>query len=494
MSERRSMECYVRRRHSSLSEEDRLSSLPDALLIDILSHLQIDCAVATSVLSRRWRHLWTGVTNFKFDCNDCRVTSDKFSSVVVDLLRQLTSPKLRVFKLELNWLANLFNPGVAESCFREVCRRNVDQIIVDPKEINLLDRLPIPACLFNSKSLVILNLRNVLEIDFPENVAIQLPNLKSLTLDHLVYVPHCLESLFRSCPRLEDADLTFLSAGTQIILNIPALNLRSLRLGMCHMSSCEIFENQPPPKIFIDAPKLANLCIFDYTSYYYFIQNPTKLVKASIYLTRDEAYEPAEEDYLHQLSKFVRGMSSVIKLDLIAYGNTNLYPYLNSLNLGTKLIFPNLGRLITELEYIGWNDLLLSMQCFPNLKHLKVNLSMRDGLPMDHMNWCVPDCLVNKLKTIEISKLYETDDDLKLLGYILSNAVVLAKLHVYVTSKKESKEVRLWKVCNFCKSLFKLPRASSTCEIVFCTRGLMRASSNAYTKDGQFTCDIYGLG
>ncbi|XP_066338218.1 F-box/LRR-repeat protein At3g59190-like [Miscanthus floridulus] len=40
---------------------DRISDLPDALLQDVLSLLPADQAVQTSVLARRWRHLWKGM-------------------------------------------------------------------------------------------------------------------------------------------------------------------------------------------------------------------------------------------------------------------------------------------------------------------------------------------------------------------------------------------------------------------------------------------------
>ncbi|KAJ4829755.1 hypothetical protein Tsubulata_051041 [Turnera subulata] len=47
--------------------EDRLTILPDEILCHILSFLGTRCAVKTSVLSRRWRYLWTMVTVLHMD-------------------------------------------------------------------------------------------------------------------------------------------------------------------------------------------------------------------------------------------------------------------------------------------------------------------------------------------------------------------------------------------------------------------------------------------
>jgi hypothetical protein len=54
----------------STSAEDRLSALPDALVQTILSFLKAHQVVQTSVLAKRWRHLWRSVPNLDIDLPD----------------------------------------------------------------------------------------------------------------------------------------------------------------------------------------------------------------------------------------------------------------------------------------------------------------------------------------------------------------------------------------------------------------------------------------
>ncbi|KAH6774090.1 hypothetical protein C2S51_012494 [Perilla frutescens var. frutescens] len=49
------------------SSIDRISALPDGLLEFILSHLTFKEATVMSILSRRWRYLWTFTPRLDFD-------------------------------------------------------------------------------------------------------------------------------------------------------------------------------------------------------------------------------------------------------------------------------------------------------------------------------------------------------------------------------------------------------------------------------------------
>ncbi|KAL2896647.1 hypothetical protein RDABS01_038431, partial [Bienertia sinuspersici] len=168
-------------------------------------------------------------------------------------------------------------------------------------------------------------------------------------------------------------------------------------------------------------------------------------------------------------------------------------------NHGSLPIFPNLNSLDTTLKFVGlngWKDLLFALQFFPNLNHLKV--SMEHDRPLDleeHNNWYapdyVPDCLVRKLKKLELMMtLKMTDNNLKLLAYILSKALVLEKLCISCRHKGRSAKDQLWNALNFCCSLFKLPRGTSTCEIEI-SDAYIKASSNDFKRWTPYMSIVY---
>ncbi|PQP97264.1 F-box/FBD/LRR-repeat protein [Prunus yedoensis var. nudiflora] len=46
---------------------DRISELPDEILVSILSLLSLKEAATTSILSKRWQHLWASTMTLNFD-------------------------------------------------------------------------------------------------------------------------------------------------------------------------------------------------------------------------------------------------------------------------------------------------------------------------------------------------------------------------------------------------------------------------------------------
>ncbi|KAG5554260.1 hypothetical protein RHGRI_011953 [Rhododendron griersonianum] len=67
------------KKQNVLQVEDRISNLPGNLISRILSSLPTKSAVATSVLSTRWKQFWTLVTSLEFDCRKvCFLNSPYF--------------------------------------------------------------------------------------------------------------------------------------------------------------------------------------------------------------------------------------------------------------------------------------------------------------------------------------------------------------------------------------------------------------------------------
>ncbi|KAJ0734808.1 putative F-box domain-containing protein [Helianthus annuus] len=83
-------------------EGDRLSSLPDDLILKILSFIGTKQAIRTSVLSSGWRYIWTSTPCLDFSIQDFR-TLDKFSKFVTGVLSGRKN-QIDVSSLELDLL------------------------------------------------------------------------------------------------------------------------------------------------------------------------------------------------------------------------------------------------------------------------------------------------------------------------------------------------------------------------------------------------------
>ncbi|KAL4628842.1 hypothetical protein ACB092_05G267100 [Castanea dentata] len=82
-------------------EEDRISALPDSILLSILSFLPIKGAIKTDVLSKRWASLWTSLPSLSFDSGYFESLED-FTKAVDDTLLLHRAHKLTNFDIEFD--------------------------------------------------------------------------------------------------------------------------------------------------------------------------------------------------------------------------------------------------------------------------------------------------------------------------------------------------------------------------------------------------------
>ncbi|MFS7888391.1 putative F-box domain, leucine-rich repeat domain superfamily, F-box-like domain superfamily [Helianthus anomalus] len=90
------MDCYTTRM------DERLSGLSDDLILKILSFVSLKDVVRTSVLSHRWRHLWTSIPHLSFSSQDFSSMRKLSKSVTRVLSRRNTQVQLSSFDLYLH--------------------------------------------------------------------------------------------------------------------------------------------------------------------------------------------------------------------------------------------------------------------------------------------------------------------------------------------------------------------------------------------------------
>ncbi|KAL9678172.1 hypothetical protein QQ045_016011 [Rhodiola kirilowii] len=179
-------------------EMDRISEFPLHLREHILDCLSITDAVATSVLSSKWRYCWTGLRKLKFNNHfwgfdeDLALLDYSKHAMAIDRILMLHSGPIRQFILSIPeiehknetvdinmWLRVLSNNGVQKI-----------EINVDGYHDN---SFPIPSCLFHCRDLEKLSL-GVCKLTLPTDFK-GFANLTSLSLYHVEIASSFLASL-----------------------------------------------------------------------------------------------------------------------------------------------------------------------------------------------------------------------------------------------------------------------------------------------------------
>ncbi|CAM8956110.1 unnamed protein product [Rhodiola kirilowii] len=223
-------------------EVDRISELPVNLREHILDCMSIADAVATSVLSSKWRYCWTGLRKLKFDNEFWDFGGDSTfleHARVIDRVLLLHSGPIREFTL---FIPEIENKTVDINMWLRVLSNNgVEKIEIDADGYRD-NPFPIPSCLFHCRELEKLSLR-VCTLRLPTDFK-GFANLTSLSLYHVDITPSLLESLVSGCQLLETLSLEKMLLEEPLALE--ALNLKTFYFNDYYFDSI----------IFKDTPKL----------------------------------------------------------------------------------------------------------------------------------------------------------------------------------------------------------------------------------------------
>ncbi|EOA36413.1 hypothetical protein CARUB_v10010902mg [Capsella rubella] len=157
--------------------ETRICDLPDDLLLRILHHVPTKDALATSILSKRWRYVWTMLPTLEFIDDG----SESVGWFIENSLQLHKAPKLYCLTVEVgprcpvdldvgNWVDNAVNRGVRGLFLKLLWN-------AEPTSF--------PKCLYTCDTLVALTLSNQILVDV--SFQARLPSLLSLNLKYVVY-------------------------------------------------------------------------------------------------------------------------------------------------------------------------------------------------------------------------------------------------------------------------------------------------------------------
>ncbi|KAL9145551.1 hypothetical protein ABFS82_13G051300 [Erythranthe guttata] len=418
---------------------DRLSDLPDSILSHILSFLPATSkSVATSILSRRWRYLWSYVPNLFFYYEN----SDTINRVL--LLRKLHS--INTFSL---FDCTKRNYHQIHTWITFAVERNVQNI-----EIYLTVHLDSPRCLFTCKTLIDLTLHRCGVVPDRGSIVF-LPHLKRLRLIHVKYEgDDSLSHLISGCPVLEDLVLRLCIDYCSCKISSPTI--KSLDVS-CHFDKES--ENQNYNKVEINTPALVYLELLDYANQHIKCGALTSLIEADIEIDCSSINPDDSFLYSRSLVGFFDGLCNVrfLKLDL-----SQCTKIIDSVfTAWTATTFRNL----TKLELIS--DCCFLSKFLDNADNLEILILQK--VYEEVKGWVepqrVPACLLSRLRTIKLVGIEAIKQDFEMIRYLLRNGQFLERMEIVYPNcySPVEKMFTMYKL----KPILLFERGSTACVVTF---------------------------
>ncbi|KAK6132299.1 hypothetical protein DH2020_033923 [Rehmannia glutinosa] len=342
----------VTRKSSRKPSMDRLSALPDDVLCHILSFLSTKNSVATSVLARRWRFLWTFVPNIDlgltYGDDDVNLWTDinlwnGFSKIIINRVMLLhKAPRINTFRL----CNNLHDCREYElrAWIRTAISRSVRNI-----EICFNSNIYLPQCLFTYKTLVDLTL--ICHVDIPVSFDVYLPALKKLAIGIVRYESaESFSRLLSGCPVLEELIMgSFVVRSSRMCFYVCSPTLIRLTLyPSLKLVAHGFYRNRYRVKI--DTPALRYLHAYEPISEDFSAGALTSLMEADIVFL-NEAPLAGDAIYSRNILEFLGRLCNVKCLKL----STTPMKVPDSAFSALTIRFPNLTKLELPVNWcLDW--------------------------------------------------------------------------------------------------------------------------------------------
>ncbi|XP_039130104.1 F-box/FBD/LRR-repeat protein At1g51370-like isoform X2 [Dioscorea cayenensis subsp. rotundata] len=410
------------------NDEDRISKLPDELRSYILSKLPTADAMKTSLLSTRWKHTWTSVTNLEFDFGQFpkfKGRNSAFTKFVNQAI--ITHDGLDIQRFHLQLYAYRSKLPYARFWISFAVRHFVQELELCIPKI-ALDKLP--DLLFTCESLRLLKLDlsgNVLKLP----TSVTLINLQTLHLESMSFRDdNVVWELISSCPKLENLTLNNCSMYGMKILNICSSELQNLSLLNCQtFSSCEVN---------ISAPKLKTFRYHCSLVRKLSLEHVCTLTKADIDLHGSLYFVKRDKELSNRAIRILKELDNVRTLTLSARCTEYLSTAIDLLGSFSCNL-----RTVKHLDVAFWSHksyikvLSSLLKCCPTVETLSVGIDMTftgySDVPLKNVKTTIPKCLLHKLKTVKLRNLVGVNK-LDLVKFLVKNAEVLEKI---ITVSKE---------------------------------------------------------
>ncbi|KAI3836544.1 hypothetical protein MKW92_012539 [Papaver armeniacum] len=438
-------------------ERDRISELPEPLILHIFSFLPIKCVVSTSILSKTWRYRWTSIPIIDFRDRRCPSAYTKetkafirFVDRVLSFRQDVHSPSIMKFCLSFDIS---IDKSLIDGWITTALRKKVEELVLNDRRGSTL----LPPGLFSCESLAILEISKSY-LQLPESVFF--PNLKILRLSVFVENEQIIQRLISNSPILEELILKGFNWPIQH-LSIFCPNLKRLFID---------YAVDPNFDIQINAPNLQSFKYSRVLAKDFVLPKFLTLLDAEIVLACPAGCRERGE-LGHLATKLFSSLSYVKHLTIsdcslkhLSYqehfqANLPTFHNLIHLEVTTARLYFGLGcRDEGNLPCWVVGILLDFLHISPNLESLIFAEGLCRYASTNSNEWSlspIPQCLLRSLRSIEFHGVWGKQVEKDLIRLFLKNAKVLQKVKITILSsyykKKVSDEIALF------------PRGSAEC-------------------------------
>ncbi|XP_056688799.1 F-box protein At4g09920-like [Spinacia oleracea] len=403
-------------------EEDRLSSLPDDLLINILNRLPIKQVAATHILSHRWSFLWKEVTTLRL------VGYLPTYSSFVPISQLMFSQKITAFEFDCSrrvYQSRIYFNDMLRIWVTEICRfRRTKELKL---KLELHNRFYLPPIILQTPTIqVLILLDGNFRLNLPSN-GIRLPNLIKLQIsgNESSLDLQLLNNLLTSCPLLEDVHfqgkIVLKHQIDQHSMPIYAKNLKFLRLYLdIKKKVYGWYNNRPYFRVLIDAPKLEQFHVVSSTTSkipaFIFLTIPTGLVEARVYIRTGKL------QWCNFVNHGLEMIRSIVGIKFLCLSGNVLGPLSCCVSSRNLPILHCLTKLEVGLDNYptSWIGLKKFVECCPNLKVLVLK-RMNSDFRWDELNRSrLVDLMTTMTTTVNVLKLEDDKYDSGLETFFLN--------------------------------------------------------------------------
>ncbi|KAE9461805.1 hypothetical protein C3L33_06296, partial [Rhododendron williamsianum] len=207
-----------------MADDDRITGLPESVLVLILSFLPVHDAIKTEILSKRWQFLWTYLPSLRFSQD--HATNEGFVAFVDKTLPLFNCSKLEKFGVDFDYQSR-FAPNV-NSWVRFAAGKGVEELCLDFYSVAAgFVSHELPQVLYTNASFRSLDF-SLCRVTPKGNVAWN--SLKKLSIGYVKLSNGVMEKILAGSPVLEVLEL----------LEISAPYLQSLEISCCIPRNCQL--------------------------------------------------------------------------------------------------------------------------------------------------------------------------------------------------------------------------------------------------------------